>query len=236
MNTGFGPYIIDLPFDLPYGIQLSQTVTTTWFIMAVIIGLSWWGTRNLQLIPNRKQLVVETLVGGINGLVKQTMGEKNAHFAPYIGTLIIFLFVSNTAGLFGLRPPTADLNTTLGLALVTFFMIHGLAIYKKGVVEWIKGFFQPFWALAPLNIIGELAVPVSLSFRLFGNIIGGVILMSLIYGAFGHLSTNVLHLPMPLLQVGIPAILHIYFDIFAGLIQSFIFAMLTMVFVSMAME
>ena len=236
MNSGLGPYIIDLPFELPFGIQLSQTVTTTWLIMLVLIGLSWWGTRNLQRIPSRKQLVFETLVGIINGLVKQTMGEKNAHFAPYIGTLILFLAFSNTAGLFGFRPPTADLNTTVALALITFSMIHGLAIYKKGIVEYVKGYFSPFFLMAPLNLIGELALPVSLSFRLFGNITGGMIIMMLVYGVFDFLSTSVLHLPIPILQVGIPAFLHLYFDVFAGVVQSFIFGMLTMVFVTIATD
>lgn len=230
---GYGPYIV---MELPYGIQLSQTVVTSWFLMAVIMILTIVGTRNLKMVPDRKQLVTETLVGTINSLTKQTMGEKNAHFAPYIGTLIIFIAFSNISGLFGLRPPTADLNTTLGLALVTFVMIQGFSMYTKGLWGYVKSFFQPVFFLAPLNIVGELALPVSLSFRLFGNIIGGLILMNLVYTAFGVLSTAALHLPIPILQVGIPAFLHIYFDLFAGLIQSFIFAMLTMVFVSNAID
>ncbi len=230
---GYGPYIV---MELPYGIQLSQTVVTSWFLMAIIMILTIVGTRNLKMVPGKKQLVAEILVGSINTLTKQTMGEKNMQFAPYIGTLIIFIAFSNISGLFGLRPPTADLNTTLGLALVTFVMIQGFSMYTKGLWGYVKSFFQPVFFLAPLNIVGELALPVSLSFRLFGNIIGGLILMNLVYTAFGVLSTAVLHLPIPILQVGIPAFLHIYFDLFAGLIQSFIFAMLTMVFVSIAID
>lgn len=230
---GFGPYIV---MELPFGIQLSQTVVTTWFLMVIIMVLVILGTRNLQMVPGKSQIVVEALVGAINGLTAQTMGEKNKQFAPYIGTLIIFIGTSNLAGLFGLRPPTADINTTLGLALITFFMIQGFSMYHKGLVGYVKSFFQPIVFMAPLNIIGELATPVSLSFRLFGNITGGLIMMSLLYGALGSVTEAVLHIPIPILQVGIPAFLHIYFDVFAGLLQSFIFAMLTMVFVSNAID
>lgn len=230
---GFGPYIV---MELPFGIPLSQTVVTSWFLMAIIMILTFLGTRNLQMIPGRGQIVVETVVGGINNLTKQTMGEKNAHFAPYIGTLIIFIAFSNLSGLVGLRPPTADINTTLGLALITFFMIQGFSIYSKGIIGYIKSFFQPIVFMAPLNVIGELATPISLSFRLFGNITGGLIMMSLLYSALGYATEVVLHIPIPILQVGIPAFLHIYFDLFAGLIQSFIFSMLTMVFVANALD
>ncbi len=230
---GYGPYIV---MELPFGIQLSQTVTTTWFLMAVIMVLTLLGTKNLQMVPNKKQIVVEALVGGINGLTKTTMGEKNVHFAPYIGTLLILIGCSNLSGLVGLRPPTADLNTTLGLALVTFFMIQGFSIYKKGIFGYIKGFFQPIFLMAPINLVGELALPVSMSFRLFGNIVGGLIMMNLLYGAFGFATEALLHIQIPFLQVGIPAFLHIYFDLFAGLIQAFIFSMLTMVFVSNALD
>lgn len=230
---GYGPYIV---MELPFGIQLSQTVTTTWFLMAVIMVLTILGTKNMQLVPSKKQIIVEALVGGINNLTISTMGEKNKNFAPYIGTLMILIAFSNLSGLVGLRPPTADLNTTLGLALVTFFMIQGLSMYNKGIGNYCKGFLQPFFLMAPLNIIGEIALPISMSFRLFGNIAGGMIMMGLLYGALGFATEALLNVPIPFLQVGIPAFLHIYFDVFAGIIQSFIFSMLTMVFVSNAID
>jgi F-type H+-transporting ATPase subunit a len=182
------------------------------------------------------QVVTEAIVGGINGLTKQTMGEHNVGFAPYVGTLLLFIGISNIAGLFGLRPPTADVNTTMGLALMTFVMIHFFGCKSKGVGTYLKGFLEPFPALLPLNIMGELATPISLSFRLFGNIVGGLIIMNLLYGALGGLTSSLLGIGIPFLQVGIPAFLHIYFDLFAGLLQSFIFTMLTMVFVSIAMD
>ena len=148
----------------------------------------------------------------------------------------MFLALAYIAGLFGLRPPTADGNTTMGLAIMTFVMIHFFGAKAKGPLTYAKGFLEPFAALLPLNIMGELATPISLSFRLFGNIVGGLIIMNLLYGALGGLSTKLMGISIPIFQVGIPAILHIYFDLFAEILQSFIFTMLTMVFISIATE
>lgn len=152
-----------------------------------------------------------------------------------MGTLMIFLVCANLWGLVGFRAPTADLNTTFALSILTFFMIHGNSIRRKGVGGWLKGtFFEPVAVMAPLNLISEVATPVSLAFRLFGNIVGGMIIMALVYNALGTILGGVL--PIPIFELGIPAVLHAYFDVFAGVLQAFIFTMLTMVFVSMAMD
>lgn len=220
----FGPEII---WVLSFGdtqIPITQTVTTTWFIMAVLIGLSILLTRNLSLVPGKKQMVAEILVDTIYNLTETTMGKRFKNFAPYIGTLILFIGVANISGLLGLRPPTADLNTTMALALMTFILIHFMGFKSKGIGGYLKGFMEPMPFLLPLNIMGELATPISLSFRLFGNIVGGLIIMTLVYDALGNFA------------VLVPAVLHAYFDLFAGLLQSFIFAMLTMVFVSLASD
>ncbi len=232
MDGGFGPNIV---FTLPGGIPVTETVTVTWFIMLALAVFCYFATRNLRKVPNKFQSVVELLVESVYNLTKQTMGEDKLSFAPYMGTLLIFLAIANIAGLFGLRPPTADVNTTLGLAMITFAMIHYNGIKSKGVGGYLKGFTEPFFALLPLNIIGELATPISLGFRLFGNIVGGLIIMNLLYGALGSLSGS-LGINIPVLMTAIPAPLHIYFDLFAGVLQSFIFTMLTMVFVAMAMD
>ena len=232
MGGGFGPRVI---FELPGGIPVTETVTTTWIIMAVLILLAYIGTRRFEKVPRGVQSVVEVLVDAIYKLTAQTMGEDKRNFAPYIGTIMIYLVFANLAGLFGFRPPTADVNTTLALALMTFFMIHFFGMKRKGVGNYLKGFLQPFPALLPLNILGELATPISLSFRLFGNIVGGLIIMNLLYGALASFSVK-LGIGIPVLQAGVPAVLHLYFDVFAGVLQSFIFSMLTMVFVSMAMD
>ncbi|MCT4633533.1 MAG: F0F1 ATP synthase subunit A [Firmicutes bacterium] len=231
-TEGFGPRVV---FNLPGGIPVSETVTVTWFIMAVLIIFAYIATRKSSKIPKGLQNFTEILVDGINGLTKSTMGEHNKNFAPYIGTLLLFIGIGNIIGLFGMRPPTADVNTTMGLSIMTFCMIQGFGVRSKGVGGHLKGFLDPMPLLLPINILGELATPISLGFRLFGNVVGGLIIMSLLYSALGGLSAK-LGIMIPVLQMGVPAALHIYFDLFAGLLQSFIFAMLTMVNVSMAMD
>ncbi len=218
-----GPEVV---FVLPIGegIPITQTITTTWLIMIIIISLSIFLSRKLKIKPNKRQVVAEIIVGGIYDLTKKTMGEKFKNFAPYVGTLLFLVGLANISGLLGLRPPTADLNTTLALSIMTFFMIHYTGIRMKGVGGYLKGFLEPLPFLLPINIMGEIATPISLSFRLFGNVLGGLIIMTLVYQALG------------VFAVIVPAVLHSYFDIFAGLLQSFIFAMLTMVFISLAAD
>ncbi len=220
MGEGFGPtYMFDL-----FGIPISETVFVTWIIMAVVMIFVLLTARNFEKIPRGMQNFLELLVGGINNLVGQTMGEHNIQFAPYMGTLLIFIGLANISGLFTLRPPTADVNTTLALALMTFFMIHFFGLKSKGGA-YIKGFAEPFALMLPMNIIGELATPISLGFRLFGNVLGGMIIMTLLYKALSFFAL-----------IPFPAVLHVYFDLFSGLLQSFIFTMLTMVFVAMAID
>lgn len=218
-SEGFGPGIYEIA-----GYQLSETVIVTWLIMVFLVTFFFFATRKLKTVPGKFQAAIEVLVEAINGLVKQTMGEKNKKFAPYIGTLLLFIACANLAGLVGLRPPTADVNTTMALSIMTFLAIHGFGVRSKGL-GYFKGFLEPFPLLLPLNIIGELATPISLGFRLFGNIVGGLIIMNLLYSALGWFAL-----------IPVPAVLHIYFDLFAGILQSFIFCMLTMVFISMAID
>lgn len=229
---GFGPRVV---FYIG-NIAVTETVTVTWFIMVMLLVFSIAVTRNMKKEASGLQLVVEQIVGIINNLTKQNMGEKNIAFAPYVGTLLLLIGISNIIGLFGFRPPTADLNTTMCLSITTFVLTQFFGMKSKGLGGYGKGFLEPIPFLLPLNIIGELANPISLGFRLFGNITAGVIIMTLLYGALGAFTNTLLGLTVPLLQAGVPAVLHIYFDLFAGLLQSFIFTMLTMVFISGAME
>ncbi len=214
------------------GIPVTQTVTTSWLIMIALTLFAYFGTRKFDKLPRGLQNFVELLVDGIYTLVKQTMGEHNAKFAPYIGSLFLFFLCSNLMGLLGFRSPTADLNTTLGWALITFFMVQINGIKSKGIGGYLKGFLDPIPVMLPMNIIGELANPISLSFRPFGNIAGGMVIMVLLYRVLEFATMKAIGLSIPILQVGIPAVLHIYFDLFAGVLQAFIFVMLTMVFVS----
>ncbi|MDP3386767.1 MAG: F0F1 ATP synthase subunit A [Eubacteriales bacterium] len=243
MESGFGPKIVwDSGWKVPGleflgNFQITETVTVTWLIMIGLIVFSMLSTRKLEKIPKKLQLVLEILVGSINNLTAQTMGEDKKSFAPYMGTILLFLAIANLSGLIGLRPPTADVNTTIGLAMMTFTLIHFNGVRKKGIGRYLKEFTEPFIPMLPLNIIGELATPISLGFRLFGNIIGGLIIMNLIYSALAGLSTALFGpSALPIFQAGLPAVLHVYFDLFAGVLQSFIFTMLTMVYISMKMD
>lgn len=238
-DGGFGAKIMfTISEDIPIigGVPITETITTTWIIMAVLIIASIILTKNLNKIPKGAQNIIEMLVNVIYKLTEDTMGKDKVSFAPYIGTLMLYLAIANLIGLLGVRPPTADLNMTLALALITFFMIHFNGIRKKGILGYLKGFTEPFILLTPINLIGEIATPISLSFRLFGNMVGGTIIMSLVYAMLAAFTTMLIGINIPILQVGIPAVLHVYFDMFSGLLQTFIFAMLTMVFVSGAMD
>ena len=202
-------------------IPITETVVNTWIIMAVMIAFAVAAGRKFSNAAPDDDLgtfglLTEIVVDGLNKMIASTMGEKAATFGPYIGTLFSFLLLANLSGLIGFRPPTADLNTTLAFASISFVLIQGTALRSKGIVGYFKGFFEPLWFLFPLNVVGELATPISLSFRLFGNILGGMIIMSLLYQV------------VPIL---IPAPLHIYFDVFSGVLQAFIFTMLTTMFI-----
>lgn len=236
---GFGPILV-FEFKIPFTnivVPITNTVTVTWLIMAVLAVVFILITRNYERIPNKVQNVVEMLVDVITNLTKQTMGPDKVRFAPYVGTLLIFLAVANTVGFIGLRPPTADLNATMALSIITFCMINYNAIKSKGVVGRLKGLTEPMFLLTPINLLGEIATPISLGFRLFGNLAGGLIIMDLIFGVLKSLSVALFGPnALPIFQLAIPLPLNFYFDIFSGLLQSFIFAMLTMINVSGAME
>ncbi len=209
------------------GFPITETMVNTWLVMGAILIFAIVSTRNMKKVPGKLQLIAEMMVSGIDGLTENTMGRKNMGFAPYMLTLFMYLAIANLLGVVALRPPTADLTMTFALSLLTFFMTQFFAIKSKGFGGFLKGFIEPIPLLLPINIIGEFANPISLSFRLFGNMLGGVIIMGLIYGGL----TNLMYF-----AAGIPILAHLYFDIFAGLLQSFIFVMLSMVFISMAMD
>ena len=148
------------------------------------------------------------------------MGENGVRFVNYISAIFLFILFCNISSLIGLRPPTADYGVTLPLGLITFAMVHYNGI-KKNKVKHFTNLFQPLPLLFPINLIGEFAVPLSLSLRLFGNVLSGTVMMGLWYGL----------LPL-LVKLGIPAALHVYFDVFSGAIQTYVFCMLTMVYVN----
>jgi F-type H+-transporting ATPase subunit a len=165
-------------------------------------------------------MALEVVVDFINNFAKQHFGVHWKFYAPILLTLGLYLTFANTMGLFGVRPPTSSVNVTLGLSTLAFFLIQGTGMVSKGLKGYIKGLFEPLPFMFPLNVIGELAVPVSLGLRLFGNIFSGVIITGLVYAALGNLS------PV------ITPVVHAIFDVFFGLIQMVVFILLVTIFSS----
>lgn len=232
-----GPKII---FTIPLlgGIPVTETVVNSWLIIVAVFIICRLLTRNLQKIPKGGQILAEKYVSMICNLVDNTMGKNKQRYAPYIGTLFLFSAFGSLISLLGLRPITADLNTTLAWALVTFMMTQLGGIRTKGFVGWLKGFLDPVPIMLPMNIMSEIVNPISMSFRHFGNISAGLVITSLVYSGLAALTNIVFQglLPVPIFQLGLPAVLSIYFDLFSGVLQAFIFCMLTMVFVGMATD
>ncbi|MDR1674329.1 MAG: F0F1 ATP synthase subunit A [Oscillospiraceae bacterium] len=211
-------------------IRISETVVVGWILIIVIGIILKLLTHDLKKIPTgKRQVIAEWIVTTVNSLVKETMGEKNIAFAPYIAALFMSSIMGSLVGLFGLRPITSNYNTTIAWALVTFVMVQFFSIRTKGLKLHLKSYINP------LNIIGDLALPVSMSFRHFGNVSSGFIISAILYMALSALS-GAIGLPAPLTTVGIPGFLSLYFDLFSGFMQAFVFIMLTMAFVGAATE
>lgn len=169
--------------------------------------------------PSGLQNAVELIVEMLDGMVKSSMGKHAVKYRNYIGTLFIFLLISNISGILGLRPPTADYGVTFPLGVITFVLIqyNNIRWNKFGAVTEL---FKPLPFLFPINLIGEIATPFSVSLRLFGNVVSGTVIMALIYGLLSKIAFLW------------PGVLHAYFDIFSGAIQTYVFCMLTMVWIT----
>ena len=222
------------------GFKISETIVTSWIIMLGLIIAAFILTRDLKPVPTTKrQIMLEYAVSTLRNLVRGNMGEnvekKMPNMLPYIGSLFLFFVCSNLIGLLGFKSPTTDVDTTLAWALITVFLIYYQGMKAKGLKYW-KGLLEPVPLLLPLNIVSEFATPISLTFRPFGNILGGTVIMGLLYQLLAYISTLIPNVSIPFLQLVIPVPLHLYFDLFAGLLQAFIFIMLTMVFVGNAAE
>lgn len=216
-------------------LPITETMVNYWIVMAFILFLCIFLTSRMEKVPKGKQAIAEKIVLMIDNLVDQNMGPDSRIYSPYIATLMMSSVFGSLCSLFTLRSVTADLNTTLGWALITFVMITYTKIKYGGLGGYLKGFTEPIFVMLPLNILSEIATPVSMSFRHFGNIAGGFVITTLLLGALSGLS-SLLHLPLPLLQIGIPGVTSLYFDLFSGCIQAFIFSMLTMAYVGSAKE
>ena len=203
-------------------IWVTQTIVNTWIIMALlVVGAVVVRIKlgNMKETPGKLQNVIEAIVETFDNFVRDFAGEKFPFAGNWFFMVFAFVLISNLSGLVGFRPPTADWGTTFALALATLVLIQVAGIRARGF-SYIKSFFQPTFILFPLNLIGELARPVSLSFRLFGNMLAGFIVLSLMYSI------------TPLFaRLLLPLALHAYFDVFAGVLQTFIFCAVSLSFI-----
>ena len=221
-------------------IDITQTIITlTAVTILLVIGAFFLG-RKLTKRPGKRQVIAEKIVSMLYGMVEETMGKHNLKYAPYIGTIFASSLCCTLIGLTGVfKSATADISVTLAWALVTSVLVWRESIKANGFLGWLKGFAQPV-LMTPMNIVSEIAQPVALAFRHFGNVAGGGVLTTLIYSALAALSSALFSwLPgvlgtIPYLQAGIPAVLSLYFDFFSGFVQALVFSLLTMVYVASA--
>ncbi|MBD5637303.1 F0F1 ATP synthase subunit A [Clostridium botulinum] len=211
-----------------YKFGITSTLITQWVIIVIISLMSIILTRNLKKVPDKKQTIMEIMLNSVRGLVNENMGPEFKKFVPYVGTLMIYLLLMNLMGLLGFKPPTLDLSLVAGIAVISFIVIQGYAIKKSGTIHYLTGYGKPYLFLLPLNILERIMLPVSLSLRLFGNMTAAVLIMDLVYSALSRVSSFA--------QLVIPIPFHIYFDLFDGTIQMFIFVMLTMINIKVISE
>ena len=236
-------------FNIPIfgGIPITETIVNTWIVMALIVGLCLFLTHGMQVhARTKRQVVAEYLVGMVRNMVKSNMGERFMHYVPFIGALFSLAMLSSLISMVGMFAPTGDLSTCVGWAVLVFVVITYYKIRTQHIGGYLKGFTQPVFIMTPLNMISEVATPISMAFRLFGNIASGSVVTLLLYGGLAALSSGILGLipgavgevlsMIPIFQLGIPAILSIYFDLFTSVLQAFIFCMLTMMYIKLACE
>ncbi|MCD7756470.1 MAG: F0F1 ATP synthase subunit A [Firmicutes bacterium] len=276
-------------FTIPIfgGIPITQTTVSSFVVTVLLIIACIYLGKHLQKRPTGVQVLVEKGVSMIYDLTISAMGEHNAHWAPFMGTLFLSSICGSLIGMTGfLRSVTADLSCTLVWAIMVSVIIWYNSIKHNGFVGWLKGFTEPIVVMTPMNIISEIAQPVSMAFRHFGNVAGGGVITSIIYTALALLSSMVLNAiascgwlmgvvlmalgaglfllgrkkgklsleilaavsfalglfgllqalgalsGVPVLSLGIPAVLSVYFDVFSGFVQALVFTLLSMVYIS----
>lgn len=204
-------------------VWITTTHVCLLIVMLVIIVFSICAKhaiRKASDVPGGFQNIAELVVEMLDKVVEGVMGKNAAKFANYISCIFIFILLSNISGLFGLRPPTADYGVTFPLGIITFCLIFFNKLKYQHISGFLKGLCDPWPIWAPINVIGDVAVPISLSLRLFANVLSGTVMMALVYGLLSKIA------------IGWPAVLHVYFDLFSGAIQTYVFCMLTMTYVS----
>lgn len=211
-------------FTIPLfgGIDIAESVAVTWIIMAALVLISILVTRNLKVEnPGKGQLLLETGVSSLQSMVQDMVGEKGHRYVPYLMTVLLYIGVANIIGLFGFKPPTKDLTVTVALAVMSIVLIEYSGIREKGAKGWLKSFAQPVAIMTPFNILELVIRPLSLCMRLFGNVLGAFVIMELI---------------KQVVPAVVPVPFSLYFDIFDGLIQAYVFVFLTSLFIKEAVE
>lgn len=215
---------IPTAFTIPIGggIAINQTVVITWCIIAFLFALILILTRGfVTQNPGKRQALVEAFVVWMQDLVGSNMDEKGKKYVPYLCSILLFLGVSNIIGIFNIAPPTKDLRTTVALAVMSIVLVQIAGIREKKVGGWLKSFAQPIGVMLPMNILELFIKPLSLCMRLFGNIFAAFVIMELV---------------KMVVPVVLPAALCLYFDLFDGLLQAYVFVFLTSLYINEAVE
>ena len=228
-------FTIPMPLqDLP----VTEAQVNSLLVVIAILGLCLYMTHGIKVdAETKRQLLAEWVVEKTEAMVKDSMGDFFEGYAPFVAAVLALSAFSSLLTLFGIYPPTSDMNVVAGWAILVFILITYYKL-KGGFLNYLKGFTEPIPVMLPLNILGEIATPVSMAFRHYGNVLSGSVIAVLIAYALQSLSALLLGwLPgflgeIPFLQIGLPAVLSLYFDIFSGCMQAYIFAMLTMLNIS----
>ena len=210
-------------FDIfGYTAHISEAVVVTWIIMAVLILIAFILSRGLRVHNiSKRQAVAELIVTKLDGIVSGMVGHKGKAYVPYLTTVLLYLGLANVIGIFGFKSPTKDLTFTVALALMSIILVEGAGIYHLGVKKWLHKFTEPIVIVTPINILELVTRPLSLCMRLFGNVLGAFVIMEL------------LKLVVPVI---VPAVFCVYFDIFDGLLQAYVFVFLTSLYISEEIE
>jgi len=211
-------------FKIPLlgGIPVYESVVLTWIIMAAVLVICLLLTRNLSVEhPRKRQLLLESGVEKLFDFFGETIGEKGKRYVPYLLSVLIYIAISNLIGIIGFKPPTKDMNVTIALSLMSIILIEASGVVEKGPKRFLHSFAEPMPVITPINILEIFIRPLSLCMRLFGNVLGSFVIMEL------------LKLVVP---VVVPALASLYFDIFDGLIQAYVFVFLTSLFIRESVE
>ena len=228
-------------FSVPMPIQdllITESQVNSLLVVISVLGICLYMTHGISVrAQTKRQLIAEWLVEKTEAMVTGNMGEYFSGYAPFIAAILVLSALSSLLSLIGLYPPTSDINVVAGWAILVFILITYYKM-KCGFIHYVKSFGDPVPLLSPLNVISEVATPLSMAFRHYGNVLSGAVISVLIASGLSGLSAKLLSwLPgvlgdIPVLRIGLPAVLSLYFDLFSGCLQAYIFAMLTMLYIS----